>query len=98
MRNAGQFPNQTIQLLADKEGVDISAIALQGLEQAESQFALAASQLSSAGIAPSAGAGDTVDLSEAAVALISAKDDYASNVATMKIADDMVRETISLLA
>ena len=78
--------------------MDIAAIALQGLEQAESQFAHAASQLASAGIPPNGGAGDTVDLSEAAVALISAKDDYASNVATMKIADEMVRETINLLA
>jgi flagellar hook protein FlgE len=78
--------------------VDISAIALQGLQQAESQFARAASQLSSAGVAPDGGAGDMVDLSAAAVALISAKDDYASNLATVKIADEMERDTVNLLA
>jgi flagellar hook protein FlgE len=39
-----------------------------------------------------------VNLSQAAVALISAKDDFAANLKVMKTADEMQRVAINLLA
>ena len=78
--------------------MDLSAIALQGLEQAEVQFARASSQLASAGAVSGDSAGDVVGLSQAAVALISAKDVFAANLEMMTVADRMERATVNLLA
>jgi flagellar hook protein FlgE len=75
--------------------MDISSIALGGLGAAQSQFNKAASSIA----ANSAGAGpaDTVDLSSSAVALLSAKETYGANLATVKVADEMSQQTIDLI-
>ena len=79
--------------------MDISSIALQGLEQAQLQLQSAASQLSSATTASSAGSpADTVDLSVAAVSMISAKEQSSTSVDAMKIADEVQKTLLSLLA
>ncbi len=79
--------------------MDLSAIALQGLDQAGAQLASAASNIASFQANTPAGAGvDTVDLSAAVVALLSAKNSYSANVATVKMAEEIQKTTIDLLA
>ena len=85
----------TTTATATKPSMDISSIALGGLRAAESQFNKAASGVA----ANSSGAGpaDTVDLSSTAVALLSAKEDYGANLATVKVADEMSQQAIGLM-
>jgi len=79
--------------------MDLSSIALQGLQQADTQLANAASNIASFQSNTPAGAGvDTVDLSAAVVALLSAKNSYSANVATVKTAEEIQKITIDLLA
>jgi flagellar basal body rod protein FlgC len=76
--------------------MDISAIALGGLDRAYTQFQNAANQIAGAGAA-SAGP-DAVDLSSAAVSMVAASDNFAANIATLKVADDMQKHTLDILA
>jgi len=79
--------------------MDISAIALQGLQQAEAQLDQAATSIASFGAASPEGAGlDTVDLSAEVVALLSAKNQSAANLGTLKVADEMQKAVIDLIA
>jgi flagellar hook protein FlgE len=77
--------------------MDISAVALQGLESAQGQFNRAASHLSTAASSASATADET-DLSQAAVGLLAAKSDFEANLNVLKVADQIERATIDLLA
>ena len=77
---------------ADKNYVNISAIALAGLNRASAQFQDAATRIAAGG---GAGPGmDGVDLSTAAVSLLSARDDFAANIAALKVANEMERHMI----
>jgi hypothetical protein len=79
--------------------VDISSIALQGLQQAQAQLESTARRVASVGATTPDGADvDIVDLSSAAVSLISAKNQFASNIDVLKIADNMQKSVINLLA
>jgi flagellar hook protein FlgE len=79
--------------------MDISAIALQGLDQASAQLDAAAAGIASAGAASPDGANlDIVSLSEEMIALMSAKTMYLANVSTLKIADQIQKSTIDLIA
>ena len=79
--------------------MELSSIALQGLRQADTQLARAASNIASFQANTPAGAGvDTVDLSAAVVALLSAKNSYSANVATVKAAEEIQKTTIDLIA
>lgn len=79
--------------------MDISAIALQGLDQASAQLDAAASKIAGAGAASPDGASpDTVSLSEEMVALMSAKNLFAANAATLKTADQVQKNLIDLTA
>ncbi len=78
--------------------MNISSIALQGLEQAQAKLQTAVSQLSSVSSPASGGAdADIVDLSVAAVAMVSAKDQSSANVNVTKVADDMQKNLLSVL-
>ncbi len=78
--------------------MDISAIALQGLQQADAQLEQAATRIASAGIASANGANlDTVDLSAEVVALISARDLSAVNLSTLKTGDEIQKTAIDLM-
>jgi hypothetical protein len=77
--------------------MDISAVALQGLEGAQGQFNRAASKLSTA-TSPSLSTADETDLSQAAVGLLAAKNDFEGNLEVLKVADQMERSTIDMLA
>ena len=79
--------------------MELSSITLQGLQQADTQLASAASNIASFQSNTPAGAGvDTVDLSAAMVALLSAKNSYSANVATVKVAEEIQKTNIDLIA
>ncbi len=74
-----------------------SAIALQGLQQAESQLNTAASAIANAG-ASSANGGtlDVVDLSAEVVAMMSAQTSFSANLATLETADQMQQNLLDV--
>lgn len=79
--------------------MEITAIALQGLEQAQAQLEQAAGRLSGVAAVSTDGAPvDTVDLSAEMVALLSAKNDFAMNINVIKKADEMQASLMDLLA
>jgi hypothetical protein len=78
--------------------VELSGIALQGLQTAETRFAKAAGRVGSpASLVPGTPA-DSADLSQNAVELLDSANQYSLNLAVMKTADDIQRRTIDLLA
>lgn len=90
---------KVISGFADKTEYGPSSIALQGLQQSDAQLASAASNIASfQSNAPAGGGVDTVDLSAAVVALLSAKNSYSANVASVKAADEIQKTTIDLIA
>ena len=79
--------------------MDLSAIALQGLEQAQGQLEQAATRIASVGATSLDGASlDTVDLSAGMVALMTARADFSANLATLKAADQVSKSVIDLIA
>jgi flagellar hook protein FlgE len=79
--------------------MDISAIALQGLDQASAQLETAVAGIASAGATSPDGANlDTVSLSEEMVALMSAKTLCSANLSTLKTADQIQKSSIDLIA
>jgi hypothetical protein len=78
---------------ADKTRMSVSSIALGGLNQAQASLENTARH-----IAGSAGQSDAIDLSTDAVALIQAKSDFAANINALKVADEMEKSAINLLA
>ena len=76
--------------------MDLAAIALQGIDQAQVQLEAAATGIASAAAQSSDAA--TVDLSTEVVALLSARNQVSLGVATLKIADQTAQSAINLLA
>jgi flagellar hook protein FlgE len=86
-------------VLTDSKHMDPSAIALQGLQQAEVQLETAASAIASGGSTSANGSNlDVVDLSAEMVALMSAQTSFSANLATLKTADQMQKNLIDLTA
>jgi hypothetical protein len=84
---------------ADKSDMDLSAIALQGLQQADAQLNSAATRIASAGTHSPDGANlDVVDLSGAVIAMMSAKTLASANLATLKTATEVDQSVIDLMA
>jgi flagellar basal body rod protein FlgG len=73
----------------------VSSIALGGLKAAETRL-----NRVEAGIAagPAVASTDTLDLSQEAVALLDAKQNYEANLRTLRVADEMTRDTLDLIA
>jgi hypothetical protein len=79
--------------------MDLSAIALQGLEQGQVQLEKAAIRLASVGAEPLDGASlDTVDLSAEIVALMSAKTQFSASLSILKTADDIQKNALDVMA
>jgi flagellar hook protein FlgE len=78
--------------------MDISAIALGGLEQAQVQLEKAAISLAGAAGSSSSASSDSVDLSAGIVALLSAKNDFAVNISVLKTADQIQKSAIDIMA
>jgi flagellar hook protein FlgE len=71
--------------------MDVSSIAIGGLDQAQSQLESAARQIANS--APP----DTVDLSQQAVSLLQAGTDFQANLATIKANDQMLQSLFDVL-
>ncbi len=79
--------------------MDISAIALRGLDAAQADLDQAAGSIARATVPGSdAAPADTVDLSTAIVGLLTARQEFAANIKVLKTADEMERHALDLLA
>ena len=79
--------------------MDLSAIALQGLQQADAQLNTAAARIASFGALSPDGANlDSVDLSAQVIALLSAKNQFSANLATLKTSDEIQKNLIDIMA
>jgi flagellar basal body rod protein FlgC len=78
------------------QGMDILGIAQQGMAQAQTQVEKTANRI--AGINAPSSSTDSVSLSDDMVALLSAKNQFAANVAVAHTADEMQKKTLDLLA
>jgi len=77
--------------------MDPSAIALQGLQQADAQLETAAARIANAGAASPDGASlDIVDLSVEMVALMAAQNLFEANVATLRTTDQVQKALIDI--
>ena len=77
--------------------MDISAIALQGLNQAQAQLEHAALRIAQFGAASGSNL-DVVDLSTEMVALQSAKDNVAINIKVLQTAEEVQQNLIDAMA
>ncbi len=68
-----------------------------GLQQAEDLLNRTANHIAQAA-SPATAPTDQVSLSDDAVSLLQAKNSYAANLDSIKVADDMLKSTLSLLA
>ena len=79
--------------------MDISAIALQGLQQAEAQLQKVAAKLASYGASSPDGSNvDTVDLSAEMVAMIAAKNQAMVDLKTLDTAAEIQKSLVDLMA
>jgi hypothetical protein len=76
--------------------MDLSAIGLQGLQQADLQLEAAASALARASAAPAGANFDVADFASQIVALNSAQDSFALNLATLKTANQVHERVLNL--
>jgi flagellar hook-associated protein FlgK len=79
--------------------MDASSIALQGLEQADSQLNAVASQIVQSSAASASGGGqDVVSLSEEMVALMSAQNQFAVSADVLKTANQTEQSLLNVMA
>jgi flagellar hook protein FlgE len=79
--------------------MDLSAIALQSLEQGQVQLEKAAIRLANVGAESADGASlDTVDLSAEIVALMSAKTQFSVGLTILKTADEIQKNALDVVA
>jgi hypothetical protein len=79
--------------------VELSAIALRGLDAAQAGLDQSAGRIARATEpASDTGPANSVDLSTAIVGLLSARQDFAVNIKMLKTADEMELHAIDLLA
>jgi len=76
--------------------MDITAVALQGLQEAQARIDKAAVNLSPLSI--DASSGDSVDLSSEVIALIAAQGEAKTSVATVKSTNEMEQKLLDVLA
>jgi len=77
--------------------MDPSAIALQGLQQADAQLETAATRIANAGVtSPDGVPVDIVDLSAELVALMTAQNLFEANLATIKTDNQMQKALIDI--
>jgi hypothetical protein len=77
--------------------MDIAAIALQGLQQADAQLNQAAATIAASASSDSSGS-DPVSLSAELVALLSAKNNFAVNLASLKVAESVQKQALDVTA
>ena len=85
-----QKPTAKFAKAVDKQNVEISSIALHGLEQAQGRVEQAAGRLASVGAGSSEEMPvDSADLSQEVVSLLAAKNAFAANLGVLKVANEM---------
>jgi flagellar basal body rod protein FlgC len=79
--------------------MDISSVALQGLNKADLQLDNAASKIAGAGSSVSAGQlpVDTVDISQEAVSMLSAKNAFEANIKTLEVSNQMQQYAMDMI-
>jgi len=79
--------------------MDLLGIAQQGLQQAQGQFEQTAQRIAQVGLntGQSQGSSDSVSLSTEAVALLSSKNQYETDLGVAHAADELEKATLSLL-
>jgi hypothetical protein len=92
--------SQNLETMADKIAMDLLGIAQQGLQQAQGQFNQSAQRIAQIGLntGQSQTPADSFNLSDAAVSLLSAQDQYEANLGVAHVADQMQKAAINLLA
>ena len=90
-----RFPEEPV----DENRMADFSIPLAGLSRASADFNQAAGRIarSSVPIASAAGPADNVDLSQEAVALLQAKNDFEANAKSVRVFDDMARSTLDMI-
>jgi len=78
--------------------MELSAIALQGLQQAQGQLEKTATRIAQAGLPPADQPSDPVSLSDEMVSLLQAKTDFEANLRVAHTADELQKQTLDLLA
>jgi flagellar basal body rod protein FlgC len=78
--------------------VEIFGIALQGLNRALGNFDQAATRMSEAAAPDASQPVDSVNLSDAALSLLSARNQFEANLKALATADGMAQRAIDLLA
>ena len=85
--------------------MDISSVALSGLQQAQTCFDCAASRVATAGQTTVSGETvntsadiDVVNFSRAAVSMLSAKSDVSASIAVLHKANEIQRQVLDLFA
>ena len=78
--------------------MDIADIALQGLQQADLQLNQAAATIAAAAGSSDGSSPDAVSLSAELVALLSAKNNFAVNVASLKVAESVQKQVLDVTA
>ena len=76
--------------------MDLLGIAQQGLQTASFQFDQSARNVVAAGL-PTQTPSDSVSLSDAAVSLLSAKNQYQTDLGVAHVADEMDQATLNIL-
>ena len=86
--------------VADKTGMQILAIAQQGLQQAQSQVDKAAQGIAqtSMNTATDQTSADTVSLSDQMVSLMTARSQFEADLGLAHTADEMQKQTLKVLA
>jgi len=83
--------------MADKIHMDVSSIAAAGLDVAQSRFEKAATGLASTADATSSPP-DTVSLSQQALSLLSAKNEFSTDARLAHVGDEMQKTTLHMMA
>jgi hypothetical protein len=95
----GAFSPEILSAAADKRSVELSAIALSGLDRASAAFDQSARAIATAGTAaPESAPVDTVDLATAVVGMVQAREDFGANIQALRTADEMQRQVLDILA
>jgi hypothetical protein len=84
--------------VADRPNMDISAIAIQGLDQAQAALEQAAIKIAKFGADATGNSDDVVDLSAEMVALMAAKNAFSVNLKVLKTAEEVQKSTIDVSA
>jgi len=77
--------------------MEISAIAVSGLNAAQNQVERVAGRIARATI-PETSSGDTVDLAAEMVALMEGRNQFQANVKSAQTADEMERSALDIVA